>query len=74
MLEKLSKDDLKKYILKKKNKKLFSPTQDGIYLVHANLDKMCIQPILKHLQYSSSAAFLIIIFESSIIFTIRRIF
>lgn len=53
MLEKMSKDDLKKYILKKK-KKLFSPTQDGIYLVQANLDKMRIQPILKHLQYSIS--------------------
>lgn len=39
MLEKMSKDDLKKYILKKKTKKkLFSPTQDGIYLVQANLD------------------------------------
>lgn len=52
MLEKMSKDDLKKYILKKK--KLFSPTQDGIYLVQANLDKVRIQPILKHLQYSIS--------------------
>lgn len=70
-LEAMSKDYLRRY---QKIPKLFSSTQAGINFIWASPDRVSVQPILKHLQCSNSAAFLNTIFKTSVIFTTRMLF